>query len=242
MEKSAKKKVPAWVAFMQWLTKALSEDFLGGPKIIKFAWVVNFQKGGTFLFVGLLMWYYQNFSTAAWIYLALHGTYGLCWLLKDLVFPDHNWEKMITFGGAFMAFAAVLGPYWAIPFLLISDVLGPNHPDPSNALLATCVILHTLGVVIMMTADIQKYYTLKYKRGLITEGMFKYIRHPNYLGEIMLYGSYALMVQHWIPWAILLWVWIGIFTVNMIAKEASMSRYPEWAAYKKRSGWLLPFL
>jgi hypothetical protein len=28
--------------------------------------------------------------------------------------------------------------------------------------------------------------------------------------------------------------------VNMILKEASMSRYAEWAEYKKRSWWLLP--
>jgi hypothetical protein len=28
----------------------------------------------------------------------------------------------------------------------------------------------------------------------------------------------------------------------MVMKEASMSRYPDWAAYKKRSWWLIPFL
>jgi len=28
--------------------------------------------------------------------------------------------------------------------------------------------------------------------------------------------------------------------VNMILKEASMSRYPGWQQYKKRSWWLLP--
>jgi hypothetical protein len=26
----------------------------------------------------------------------------------------------------------------------------------------------------------------------------------------------------------------------MIMKEASMSRYPEWQAYRARTGWLLP--
>jgi len=25
-------------------------------------------------------------------------------------------------------------------------------------------------------------------------------------------------------------------------KEASMSRYPEWASYKKRTWWLIPFV
>jgi hypothetical protein len=34
---------------------------------------------------------------------------------------------------------------------------------------------------------------------------------------------------------VLAWVWGGLFAVGMTLKEASMSRYPEWAQYKKRS-------
>jgi len=44
------------------------------------------------------------------------------------------------------------------------------------------------------------------------------------------------------PSVALVWVWFGVFTVNRVLKEASMSRYPEWAAYKKCSWWLLPFV
>jgi len=92
----------------------------------------------------------------------------------------------------------------------------------------------------MIAADAQKYFTLRVKRGLITDGMFRYIRHPNYLGEMMLYGSFALMVWHWLPVVVLAGVWVGLFAVNMINMEARMSRYPEWAEYKQRSWWLLP--
>jgi hypothetical protein len=48
------------------------------------------------------------------------------------------------------------------------------------------------------------------------------------------------MVWHWLPVLVLAWVWVGLFTVNMIMKEVSLSRYPEWVAYKKRSYWLFP--
>lgn len=227
---------------MRALTNYLTEDFLGGPRVLKFAWVINFQKAGTFAFVGLLMWLYGNTSPAAWVYLALHGSYGLCWILKDLAFPDPNWQKKITFGGAFMSFAAVLGLYWFIAWLLISGTSQPDYPLPDAAWFSLCISLHTLGVVIMIATDAQKYFTLKLQRGLITTGMFRHVRHPNYLGEMMLYGSYGLMVWHWAPWLILAWVWIGVFAVNMVLKEASMSRYPEWADYKRRTGWLLPGL
>jgi protein-S-isoprenylcysteine O-methyltransferase Ste14 len=50
------------------------------------------------------------------------------------------------------------------------------------------------------------------------------------------------MVWHWLPVVVLAWVWIGLFAVNMILKEASMSRHPGWAEYRRRTGWLLPGL
>jgi hypothetical protein len=28
----------------------------------------------------------------------------------------------------------------------------------------------------------------------------------------------------------------------MVMKEASLSRYPGWAEYKRRSGWLVPYV
>ena len=92
----------------------------------------------------------------------------------------------------------------------------------------------------MIASDAQKHFTLRFKRDLITNGMYRIIRHPNYLGEMMIYGSFALMVWHWLPFVVLAWVWGGLFVVNMILKEASMSRYAEWTYYKRHSWWLLP--
>jgi protein-S-isoprenylcysteine O-methyltransferase Ste14 len=83
---------------------------------------------------------------------------------------------------------------------------------------------------------------LKFNPGLIREGLFKKTRNPNYLGEMMIYGSYALLARHWLAWVILLWVWLGYFLVNMLMKERSLSRFPEWIAYKKQSGLLFPKL
>jgi protein-S-isoprenylcysteine O-methyltransferase Ste14 len=97
-----------------------------------------------------------------------------------------------------------------------------------------------MGVVLMMGSDAQKFFTLRARRGLITDGFFARIRHPNYLGEMMLYGSFAALAGHWLPWAVLAWIWLGTFVPNMLRKEASMSRYPEWAAYKAKTGFLLP--
>ena len=233
---------PAWAVGMRKFTDYLSKDFLGGPRPWKFAWIINFQKGGSFFFLGFLIWYYQNTSTAAWIYLALHGGYGLVWLIKDLTFPDPNWQIKITIGAGINAFAAVLGLYWVFGWLLISRSSQPVYPLPEAVWFALCISLCLLGSVIMIAADAQKFFTLRLQRGLITDGMHRWVRHPNYLGEMMIYGSFAMLVWHWFPVLVLAWVWLGLFAVNMVMKEASMSRYPDWAAYKKRSWWLVPFL
>jgi protein-S-isoprenylcysteine O-methyltransferase Ste14 len=99
-----------------------------------------------------------------------------------------------------------------------------------------------LGLAIMMAADAQKYFTLRVRRGLITDGMFTYVRHPNYLGEMMIYGALALMVWRPLPFVVLAWVWTLVFAVSMALKEASMARYPEWAAYRDRTWWLVPYV
>ena len=73
--------VPLWTHWARF-TAFMTERFLGGPQVLKLAWVINFQKTGTFFYILLLMNYYQNFSVAACVYLALHGMYGFCWILK----------------------------------------------------------------------------------------------------------------------------------------------------------------
>lgn len=235
-----KLEAPHWVRTINSFYTYLGQDFLGGPKLIKMAWVINMHKFLTVFVVALLMIWFNNYSTAAWVYMALHGSYGFCWLLKHVTFRDPKWETRITFGGAGSVFI-LLAAYWVAPYLLISDVLGLNRPAPPTWLIAFCIALFTVGLTTMFASDCQKRFTLKYRRGLITEGMFKYVRHPNYLGEMMLYAAYALLVQNWIPWAILAYFWTTFFLVNMLMIESSLSRYPEWEAYKARTGMLLPW-
>lgn len=232
--------VPAWALALNRFAEYAVSDFGGGPRPWKFAWVINFQKCGSYFFLGSLMWYYQNFSTAVWIYLALQGSYGIIWLIKDVTFPDPAWQKKITLLGGVNAFLGVLGWYWVFGWLLISGTSSPDYPLSNGAWYALCIGMCLIGCVIMIAADAQKFYTLQFKRGLITTGMHRYIRHPNYLGEMLIYASFALMVWHWLPFLVLAVVWSGLFAVNMMMKEASLSRYPEWDAYKKRSKWLLP--
>jgi steroid 5-alpha reductase family enzyme len=203
---------------------------------MKIKHAINLHKGMTALVVIGLMFAYQNFTLGPWVYLSLHGTYGLLWLLKDRIYPDKQWEQEVSIGMGIFAFGFLL-LYWVAPFILISSGTVPSLP-----LVAVAIFLNILGVFLHYTSDAQKYYTLKYRSGLITEGLFARCRNTNYLGEICIYFSFALLAQHWLPFLILAGFTVGIFIPNMLKKDQSLSRYPEFAEYKAQSGLLLPQL
>ena len=59
-----------------------------GPAFMPFRCNVNFAKLAVTCSIFAMMVYYDNFSTAAWIYFCLHGSYGVFWVMKDVMFPD----------------------------------------------------------------------------------------------------------------------------------------------------------
>lgn len=197
---------------------------------------INLHKFLTFALVISLMLIYQNFTLAPWVYLALHGTYGIMWLIKDRLYPDRRWEEKTSVASGIATFM-LLSLYWIAPFLLISSKVQPSAP-----LIAAAIATNIFGVFLHYGSDAQKYFTLKYQKGLVTEGFFSRSRNPNYLGEILIYLGFSMLAQHWLPFAILGLLAALIFIPNMRKKDESLSRYPEFAAYKERSGLLLPKL
>ena len=91
-------------------------------------------------------------------------------------------------------------------------------------------------------SDAQKHFTLRCRPGLIEDGFFSRSRNPNYLGEILIYLSFAVLAMHWLPFLVLAGFGFGVFLPNMRRKDASLARYPEFEAYRQRSGLLLPKL
>ncbi len=203
---------------------------------MKIRQIINLHKGLTFFLILGLMFLYKNFSLAPWVYLSLHGTYGFLWLLKDRIYPDRQWEEEIPLWLSPLAFL-ILGLYWVAPFLLIA-----NGVEVAPSLVALAITINIVGVFLHYSSDAQKYFTLKYRPGLITEGFFARCRNTNYLGEILIYTGFALLAQHWLPFAILSFFAVIVFLPNMRKKDDSLSRYPDFEEYKANSGLILPQL
>lgn len=204
---------------------------------MKIITAINAHKALVAPVVLALMWRYGNWSTEAFVYLAIHGTYALCWLVKSATFPDRRFDEEKPFlVGVLFAFVP-LASYYAAPYLLIS-----RHVEQPPWMIGLVLFLFTSGLFLHYVSDAQKHYTLALRPGLIEEGLFARTRNPNYLGEILIYTAFALMAAHWIPFLVLAaWVF-GFFLRNMLAKDRSLSRHPGFEGYRGRTGLLLPRL
>ena len=196
--------------------------------------VINFHKGLTVFVVAGLMIFYKNYSIAAWVYLSLHGTYGILWLLKEKIFPDPYFKEKINFITSIIGFV-FLGSYWIAPFILIS-----SQKSVSSPIIAASISINIFGVFLHFASDAQKYFTLRIQKELIRDGFFKNIRNTNYLGEILIYLSFAILSMSYIPFAILALFFFVVFLPRMIKKHKSLAKYSSFKEYKQISGLLFP--
>lgn len=193
---------------------------------------INAHKILTPFVVIALMAYYDFWGTLAWVYLTLHGTYCLLWMIKESAFRDRRFEESIHPIAGFIFVFCTLGAYWIAPFIIIS-----NQLTAPNWLIALSIFITILGIFYHYVSDAHKHAVLSVKKGLITTGLFSKTRNPNYLGEMLIYLGFAMLAQHWIPLLALAYWW-AFFVRNMLQKDKSMSRYPEFTEWKKNT-WLL---
>jgi len=214
-----------------------------GPAIgLQLRHPINLHKGLSLLVCLFLMYSQDRVTAATCLYTAIHGSYGLLWLAKEVLYRDASWEAPCTLGSALQLFLGMGLMFWSNIYLLVSG--GPEY-EPSPPHLGLSVTLFIMGNWLHHSADVQKYFVLRAKRGLITDGFFSRCRNPNYLGEMMIYGSFASFVLNhplwWFPWSSLVVVWSCLFYPSWLAKDSSMSRYPQWAAYTSGSGLIVPW-
>jgi protein-S-isoprenylcysteine O-methyltransferase Ste14 len=218
----------------------------GGAGLTQPRQAINLAKLMVGPVVLILMLHSGDFSIAAWLYLALHGMYGILWVTKDVAFGDPRWRSSASLSSAVAISIMPLGLYYLPAFLMLTP-LGEMVPggwgttvDLPRPVAFAAVVCFALGAFIHFVSDAQKYFVLRERRRLITDGMFAATRNPNYFGEILIYSSFNLLAQHWLPWVACGTVWVLVFLVNMLHKDASMSRYPEHAEWVRRTGLLLP--
>ena len=81
---------------------------------MKMSFYINVHKGATILVMfGLMVAFGRWDNPTAWLYLALHGAYGLFWVAKSRMFPDRDWEQQVHWLHGIVFFWGGLTLYWA---------------------------------------------------------------------------------------------------------------------------------
>ena len=219
---------------------------------VKQKYFIDTHKGLTPLFILYLINYYNQWDNMyAMLYLALHGSYGLLWITKSMIYPDKQWESKIPIWYGFVIWGA-LSLYWISPYIISTGNYFINYGNSQlfnkifvydTMYIFFCVTIFIFGIFLHFTSDMQKYISLKLNPGhLITDKMFSRIRNTNYLGELFIYLGFTLLAKDFLPlfglFLIIVFVWIP----NIIKKDKSLSKYPEFSEYKRKTSRMFPFL
>ena len=148
--------------------------------------------------------------------------------------------------------------FWLLQSLSISIIILPvlfglqgNGIEVSY----TPLILWLAGWVIQAIADWQKFNfrQISPKEGFIDYGLYKYIRHPNYLGEIMMwvavfwYVAPVLTGWEWIAVASPFWIIFLLIKVSGIPliEKANYKKYKgneQFWEYERKTYRLIPYI
>jgi protein-S-isoprenylcysteine O-methyltransferase Ste14 len=177
-------------------------------------------------------------ASLVWVYLALHGTYTACWLIKSRLFPDRSWERYVPARWGLAVFFG-LNLYLLVPWLIVSG----NAATPPPWFVGLCIAMSAFGIFWVFTSDMQKATSLRLRPDeLITDGLWSVVRNPNYFGELLVYLGFVLLPLHWVPPLILLFVIVTEWLPRMRRKERSLSRYPQFQEYERRTKLLIPYV
>ena len=125
--------------------------------------------------------------------------------------------------------------------------IGGVKAQPINIIDLLGIVLYLTGSYINTSSELNRYrwkYMPENKGHLYTQGLFKYVRHINYFGDIMLFIGFALITQDIRALYIPLFMTLNFIFILIPAKEAYLKdKYRiEFEQYSKRSKKLIPLI
>ena len=209
------------------------------PIVILVAFACKYSLSGVriFPFIATMVWGIR--LTANWVY-----------TFKDLDWQDWRYTMLKEKTGVFYPIINFVGIH-LVPTLVVYGCILPAAFTfvYGGAINVGSVLFFALSIgaaVLQGTADIQMHrFRKRGTGGFIRDGLWKYSRHPNYLGEILMWWGIGLAAVCVMPerWYLLAGALANtlLFTfVSLPMAETRQSRKEGFAEYKKATRILLP--
>jgi protein-S-isoprenylcysteine O-methyltransferase Ste14 len=112
------------------------------------------------------------------------------------------------------------------------------------------IIMTLFGIIIRIVAikTLGRFYTriLKEtpKHKLITDGIYKYLRHPGYLGNILVFIGLSITMSNYICLIIISIIDISTYNYRMIVEEKMLNELfgEEYKKYQEKSKKIIPLI
>ncbi len=205
--------------------------------ITGFALTSKLSSATLLLIISIVIWGVR--LTANWAY-AFGGLCHQDWRYTKLDSDTGKFYPLINFLGIHM-FPTLVVYCCVLPAVFVT-MEGVNAN--TGSIIGTVICLG--AAALQFFADTQMHRFRKSgRKGLIRTGLWKYSRHPNYLGEILMWWgigvqAFAVMPQYW-------WFFAGavlntamFFTISIPMADKRQSAKPGYAEYRADTRSLLP--
>jgi len=186
-----------------------------------------------------MMWKADNDSLRSVLLTGLFGGYGIIWVIKSYTFWD---KKFYNEPSSFLSPISLFFANISVGLYLLLPYAASKNTAPLTDIEIICATtLFTIGVFFHYAADSQKFFSLKYCAGLVTDGLFTRCRNPSYFGEWLIWISFTLIAGYDKPLLLIPNLWFAFVTIaSAFQKDQSLSRYPEFGEWKKKTWLLVP--
>lgn len=192
---------------------------------------------GTLLIIAVFLWGIR--LTLNWAY-TFHNLSHQDWRYTMLKEKTGVFYPVINFVGIHMV------PTLIVYACTLPSVYAVRNGLAVNKVSALFLCMSLIATVMQGTADYEMHKFRKNKNGIfIRNGLWKYSRHPNYLGEILMWWGIALAVVCAAPdaWYLMLGAFANtvlFIAVSIPMADGRQSRKDGFAEYKKQTRMLLP--
>ncbi len=182
---------------------------------------------------------------------ALAGLLLIAWLLLEVVLRSdgeaRSWEGGEADRSSTRLVVLAYVVAFAAPFALDPSGVGVTHRDSALAWIGIAIGVVGLGVRVWSMRVLGRDYTRSLRtrdaQVVVDRGPYRLVRHPGYLGSILVWGGSRLAVNWLIALATVVMLAL-VYAYRIRAEEAMLSDHfgDAYRAYKTRTWRLVPFV